>query len=101
MTTQIHFDQGEFNFAAKGSEDGYRKWREELDAKKRAFEARWGVILSRRVSVSLRDHAKPLTGILELLAGPKKRDASLPLFRLKGLEFGPAEIESIVQVDGP
>lgn len=99
MTRPHNFDQGEFNFAAKGSEDGYRKWREELDAKKRAFEARWGVILSRRVSVSLKDHAKPLVGILELVSDPKKRDASRPLFRLKGLEFTPAEIESIVQVD--
>jgi hypothetical protein len=99
MTKPINFDQGEFNFAASGSEEGYRKWREELDAKKRAFEARWGVILSRKVSVSLKDHAKPLVGILELLADPKKRDASLPLFRLRGLEFTPAEIESIVQVD--
>ncbi len=47
------FDQGEFNFQATGPEDGYRKWREELDAKKRAFEARWGVILGRTVCVTL------------------------------------------------
>jgi len=99
MTSPINFDQGEFNFNANGSEDGYRKWREELDAKKRAFEARWGVILSRRVNVLLKDHAKPLCGILELIANPKIRDASKPLLRLKGLEFTPAEIESIVQVD--
>jgi hypothetical protein len=98
-TDLINFDQGEFNFSAKGSEDGYRKWREELDAKKRAFETRWGVILSRRVSVSLKDHAKPLTGILESLADPKNRDVSRPMFRLKGLEFSPAQIESIVQID--
>jgi hypothetical protein len=101
MTHLANFDQGEFNFAAKGSEDGYRKWREELDANKRAFETRWGVILSRRVRVSLKDHAKPLTGILELLTDPKKRAASRPMFRLKGLEFSPAEIESIVQLDAP
>ena len=99
MTSPINFDQGEFNFNASGSEAGYRKWREELDAKKRAFEARWGVILSRRVNVLLKDHAKPLCGILELLADPKNRNASKPLLRLKGLEFTPADIESIVQVD--
>lgn len=95
----MNFDQGEFNFAANGPEDGYRKWREELVAKQRAFETRWGVILSRRVCVSLRDHAKPLTGILELLAGSRQSAAAAPMFRLKGLEFSPAEIESIVQVD--
>ncbi len=95
----MNFDQGEFNFDAKGSEDGFRKWREELDSKKRAFETRWGVILSRRVSVSLKNHAKPLTGILEWAPDPKKSRSGLPLFRLRGLEFGPAEIESIVQVE--
>ena len=65
----MDFDQGQFNFDAKGSEDGFRKWREELDAKKRAFETRWGVILSRRVSVSLKNHAKPVAGILDRGAG--------------------------------
>ena len=95
----MDFDQGQFNFAAKGSEDGFRKWREELDAKKRAFETRWGVILSRRVSVSLKDHAKPITGVLEWVSDPKGKRGSVPIFRIKGLEFGPGEIESIVQVE--
>ncbi len=93
----MSFDQGQFNFDAKGSEDGYRKWREELDAARLAFERRWGVILSRRVCVSLRDHAKPLTGILEWVDDPKKGRQGPPLFRLKGVEFGVGEIESIVQ----
>lgn len=91
----MDFDQGQFNFDAKGSEDGFRKWREELDAKKREFESRWGVILSRRVRVALRDHAKPLSGILEWIADPKKKLDGPPIFRLRGLEFTPADIESI------
>lgn len=95
----MNFDQGEFNFNATGSEDGYRKWREELEEKKRAFETRWGVILSRKVCVMLRDHAKPLTGILEWTSDPKKGRQGPPLFRLKGLEFTVGEIESIVQED--
>ena len=96
----MDFDQGQFNFDAKGSEDGFRKWREELDAKKRAFETRWGVILSRRVSVSLRDHAKPLVGILEFVQPSKKKGGDgAPIFRLKGLESPPSDIESIMQVD--
>jgi hypothetical protein len=93
----MDFDQGEFNFDAKGSEEGFRKWREELDAKKRDFEARWGVILSRRVTVTLRDHAKPLTGILEWVTVPKKDAQGPPLFRLRGVEFRVGEMESIVQ----
>lgn len=95
----MSFDQGELNFQAKGSEEGFRKWREELDAKKRAFETRWGVILSRRVSVTLKDHAKPLVGILDWKSDPRKGRNSPPVFKLKGLEFSPTEIESIVQVD--
>jgi hypothetical protein len=101
MTQPMNFDQGLFNFDANGREDGYRKWREELDAKKRAFEARWGVILGKTVCVSLRDHAKPLTGILEWISDPKKATAKNPQFRLKGMEFTVTEIESIVQVEAP
>jgi hypothetical protein len=94
----MHFDQGEFNFDAGGSETGYRRWREELDAAKQAFERRWGVILSRRVVVSLADHAKPLTGVLDWRKGPDGK----PVFRIRGLEFTAEEIESIVQEeDGP
>ena len=95
----MNFDQGEFNFDAKGSEAGFRKWREELAAKKRAFETRWGVILSKRVRVELRDYAKPLTGMLEWVSDPKKGRQGPPVFRLKGAEFGVGEIVSIVQED--
>lgn len=93
------FDQGEFNFEAKGSEAGYRKWREELEAKQREFEARWGVILSKNVSVSLRDFAKPIVGRMEIISNPKSPRDGLPVFRIKSLEFTAAEIESLVQVE--
>lgn len=99
--TMMSFDQGEFNFEAKGSEDGFRKWREELDVKKRAFETRWGVILSRRVSVALKDHTKPLVGMLDWKADPKKGLTGPPVFKLRGLEFTASEIESIVQLEEP
>lgn len=46
----MNFDQGEFNFEAQGSEEGYGKWRQELAADQRAFESRWAVVLNRRVS---------------------------------------------------
>ncbi len=93
----MNFDQGQFNFDAKGAEDGYRKWREELDEKKRAFELRWGVILSRRVCVSLKDHVKPLQGILEWVNDSKRGHDASPLFRLRGVQFSVGEIESIIQ----
>ena len=93
----MNFDQGQFNFDAQGSEAGWRRWRDELDAKKRAFELRWGVVLGKRVTVCLRDHAKPLSGMLEWQPEPKAGPNAPPRFKLRGLEFGPGEIESIVQ----
>ena len=95
----MNFDQGQFNFDATGPEEGYLKWREELDEKKRAFELRWGVILSRRVRVILRDYDKPLVGILEYVDKPRIKVDRQPLFRLKGMEFRLGDIESIVQDD--
>ena len=95
----MDFNQGQFNFEAKGSEDGFRKWREELDAKKRLFETRWGVILNRRVRVTLADFVKPLTCVLEWVNDPKKGPDQPPVFRLRGVEFRVGDIESIVQED--
>lgn len=93
----MNFDQGQFNFDANGSEGGYRKWREKLDEEKRAFESRWGVILGRKVCVSLMHHAKPLTGLLEWISEPTKTQS--PRFRIKGIEFAISEIESIVRLE--
>lgn len=95
----MDFDQGQFNFDAQGSEDGYRRWREDLDKRKRDFEARWGVILSRNVSVSLRNHAKPLNGKIEWVSSKKRGGADKPLFRIRSVEFTTEEIESIIQLD--
>ena len=95
----MSFDQGQFDFDAPGSDAGWRRWREKLEEQKREFEARWGVVLGQRVTVRLRDHAKPLSGMLEWLQGPKVARDVPPRFRLRGLEFGVGEIESIVQED--
>jgi hypothetical protein len=93
----MSFDQGQFNFDAPGSDAGWRRWREELDEKKRAFESRWGVVLGKRVIVSLRNHAKPLRGMLEWIDEGRGGKNAPPRFRLRGAEFGHEEIESIVQ----
>jgi hypothetical protein len=94
------FDQGQFDFDAPGSDAGWRRWREELEEKKRAFESRWGVVLGKRVVVCLRDHAKPLTGRVEWIEPVASERHLPPRFRLRGLEFGPADIESMVQEEG-
>lgn len=93
----MSFDQGQFNFDTPGSDAGWRRWREELEEKKRAFESRWGVVLGKRVTVWLSDHAKPLTGMLEWQASSKAGRNAPPRFKLRGLEFGVGEIESILQ----
>jgi hypothetical protein len=95
----MDFDQGEFNFDAPGNENGYRKWRDELDSKRRAFETRWGVILTRRVTVKLRDFEKPVSGMLRILKDPQPGAHRPPLLTIKGIEFTPADVESIVQIE--
>ena len=95
----MSFDQGQFDFDAKGIDAGWRNWREEMDARKRAFEARWGVVLGARVTVCLREYDKPFTGILEWLNPDQNEMNRPPRFRLRGLEFGHEEIESLVKTD--
>lgn len=99
----MNFDQGQFNFDAPAGEDGYLAWREELDARRAAFEKRWGVILGRRVRVKLLDRDLPLEGKLVLLdeenaTHPSRRHRNLR-FHLQGKEFCLAEIESVVRLD--
>ena len=95
----MNFDQGEFNFDSKAGESGFRKWREELERKQHEFESRWGVILSSKVRISLKNFAKPIEGKIEILSNPKNPRDGQPVFRIKGLEFTAAEIESLVQAD--
>jgi chemotaxis receptor (MCP) glutamine deamidase CheD len=56
------------------------------------------VVLGKRVVVCLRDHAKPLTGMIEWIERDQAASKNAPpRFRLRGMEFGHDEIESIVQ----
>lgn len=96
----MSFDQGQFNFDANGPELGYRRWLEELDAARLAFERRWGVILSHRVSVVLEDHEKPLIGLLRVVSDPNMKRSGPPEFEMSGRRFRAREIQSIVQMDG-
>jgi hypothetical protein len=95
----MSFDQGEFNFDAEGSESGYRKWRQELDARKQEFEHRWGVVLGKRVKVWLKNHAKPVSGPLEWLTGKRYNPNDEPRFKVRSLEFVISEVESMVRDD--
>jgi len=95
----MSFDQGQFNFDARGPEEGYERWREELDEKRKAFEKRWGVILSRRVEIVLNDHEKPLRGILRLVRGKKSNPNKPPEFEINRIRFQRSAIVSIIQLN--
>jgi len=96
------FDQGHFNFDARNSEAGYLRWREELDALKRAFESRHGVILGRRVRVELRDYLRPIEGIIHLVEEKKGAKDRQPHLKIGKLEFTPSEIVNVVALgDAP
>lgn len=95
----MSFDQGEFNFDSSSGDVGYRRWREQLDEARRAFEHRWGVILDRPVRVRVEGHKRSIEGVIRLVSparAAKQQDIRL---RIETLEFNPAEIESITAFD--
>jgi hypothetical protein len=97
----MNFDQGELDLSGNGSEEGHRKWQQELDAKKRAFEARYGVILGRRVRVQLAGELNPLEGMIHLISKDLKQPGSKLRFRLGTREFIAGQIESIIRLEEP
>ena len=92
------FNQGEFDFDAPASEDGYRNWQKRLDEKKRAFERKWGIVLGRRVRVTLHDHDRPLEGRIYLATEDVPETAEDLLLRIGGFEFARSEISGIVRL---
>lgn len=97
----MDFDQGELNFNGNGSEDGFRKWRHELDEKKRAFEIRHGVILGKHVRVQLRGELRELEGMVHLISKQIPGPSALLRMRIGRREFVVAEIESIIRIEEP
>ena len=95
----MNFDQGEFDLSGNGSEEGHRKWRQELDEKKRAFEVRFGVILGRRVRVQLAGELKPLEGLIYLISKDTRQAGAKLRLQLGSREFIASEIESIIRID--
>lgn len=97
----MNFDQGELDLSGNGSEDGHRKWQQELEAKKRAFETRYGVILGRRVRVQLAGELHPLEGMIYLVSKNIKQPGNKLRFQLGTREFIASEIESIIRIQEP
>jgi len=92
-------EQGQFTFDEEGNELGYKRWQEEMDAQKRAFESRWGVILSRTVRVQLRNHLRPVEGSIRQIGQFKSGRNLVPRLQVGNIEFSPDEIESVVVLE--
>jgi hypothetical protein len=93
----MDMNQGEFDFDAQGTNAGWEKWREQIDQRKRAFEQRWGIILGKRVKITLRDFEHPFTGIITIEQASSKSSPSLrPLFRVGHVTFHHEDIISLI-----
>ena len=95
----MNFDQGELDLTGNGSEEGHRKWQQELEEKKRAFELRFGVMVGRRVRVQLVGETYPLEGMINLLSQKIPHTAAKLKLSMGSREFTPLEIESIVRLE--
>ncbi len=79
--------------------DGFRRWREQLEARQRSFERRWGITLGCRVVVILRGHAKPVTGVVRIVGEEPPADGRPPELEIRGVRFFPDEVESLVRAE--
>ncbi len=95
----MNFDQGELDLTGNGSEEGHRKWQQELEEKKRAFELRFGVMIGRRVRVQLIGETYPLEGMIYLVSQKIPQTAAKLKLSMGNREFTPLEIESIVRLE--
>jgi hypothetical protein len=94
----MNFNQGNFNFDSEDGESGYQKWQEELDARKREFESRYGIILGSSVELTLRGEDKPLVGIMTLCETKQLENRSQTRLRIGSRVVTLAEMESIIRL---
>jgi hypothetical protein len=94
----MNYNQGNFNLDADDSESGYEKWQEELDALKKEFEKRYGIILGSRVELTLRGEDKSLSGVITLCETKQSENRSQLSLRIASRVITLAEIESIMRL---
>ncbi len=91
----MDFNQGELDFNQPNDGTGYRKWQEELDARKKEIESRYGIIIGKPVILHLTGEDHPLQGILTIISKTLPKIRSQLLLQLGHRQFTLAEIESI------
>ena len=91
----MDFNQGELNFDTPANDAaGYLKWRDEMDARKREIESRYGIIIGKPVHVQLIGEDKPLQGILTIVSKTLPIIRSQLLLQLGHRQFTLSQIES-------
>ena len=92
----MDFEQGELNFDSPATDaPGYRKWREEMDRRKKEIESRFGVILGKPVELYLTGEDTPLRGTLSVVSKTLPETRSKLLLQLASRQFTLAQIKSI------
>jgi hypothetical protein len=95
----MDFDQGELDFDSPANDvTGYRKWRDEMDARKREIESRYGIILGKPVHLQLIGENVALCGVVSIASKTPPKIRSQLVLRLGKREFSLAQIESIARL---
>jgi hypothetical protein len=91
----MDFIQGELDFNHDPSQQGYQKWQQELDARKKEIESHYGIILGKPVILTLTGEDNTLQGILTIASKKLPKIRSQVLLQLNNRQFTLAQIESI------
>ena len=94
----MDFNQGELDFDQPNDGSGYLKWQEELDARKKEIESRYGIILGKPVILQLKGENIPLQGILSIASKTLPKIRPQLLLQLGKRQFTLAQIESIARL---
>lgn len=94
----MDFNQGELNFNQDPSQQGYQKWQQELDIRKKEIESRYGIIIGKPVILTLTGEDKTLQGILSIASKKLPKIRSQILLQLNSRQFTLSQIESISRI---
>ncbi len=91
----MDFNQGELDFDQTNDDSGYRKWQEDLEARKKEIESRYGIIVGKPVILTLIGEDIPLKGTLSIISKTLPKTRSQLLLQLGQRQFTLSQIESI------
>ncbi|MDP0492651.1 MAG: hypothetical protein Q7Q71_16525 [Verrucomicrobiota bacterium JB023] len=86
--------QGFFDFDASADESGYERWVAEKETARKNLERQFGFRFGKRVQLQLKEHFKPLTGIIRLQSSTQGPGEAEPRLQIGSVSFSPGEIES-------